>query len=52
MTPASGKVFDAHAHAEYDINRGQTIFVSYSRSMPAPFSSEERLVALTLQRSK
>jgi hypothetical protein len=52
MTPASGNVFDAHAHAEYDVNGGQTTFVSYSRSTPAPFSSEERLVALTLQRSK
>ena len=52
MPPASGNVYDAHAHAEYDINGGQTIFVSYSRSTPAPFSSEERLVALTLQHSK
>lgn len=52
MTPASGNVFDAHAHAEYDINSGQTIFVSYSRSTSAPFSSEERVLALTLQRSK
>src|SRR5215469_6230025 len=47
MNPPSGNVFDAHAHTEYHINDGQTIFVSYSRSTPAPLSSEERLVALT-----
>lgn len=50
MTPASGNVYDAHAHSEYDANGGQTIFVSYSRSTPAPFSSEVRLVAVTLQK--
>jgi hypothetical protein len=50
MTPASGNVYDAHAHSEYDISGGQTIFVSYSRSTPAPFSGEVRLVSLTLQR--
>lgn len=49
MQPASGNVYDAHAHAEYQLNGGQTIFVSYSRSTPAPFSSEVRLVAVTLQ---
>lgn len=47
----SGNVYDAHAHSEYDVNGGQTIFVSYSRATPAPFSSEVRLVSLTLQRS-
>jgi len=50
MQPASGNVYDAHAHMEYDLNGGQTIFVSYSRATPAPFSSEVRLVAVTLQR--
>lgn len=44
MTPSSGNVYDAKAHSEYDVNGGQTIFVSYSRSTPAPFSSEVRLV--------
>ena len=50
MTPSNGNVHDAHAHAEYDVNGGQTIFVSYSRNTPAPFSSEARLVSLTLQK--
>lgn len=50
MQPSSGNVYDAHAHAEYDLNGGQTIFVSYSRAMPAPFTSEVRLVSLTLLR--
>jgi len=50
MQPASGNVYDAHAHSEYDVNGGQIIFVSYSRGLPAAFSSEVRLVALTLQR--
>jgi hypothetical protein len=48
MQPASGNVYDAHAHPEYDANGGQTIYVTYSRSTPAPFSSEVRLVAITL----
>jgi hypothetical protein len=51
MPPSTGNVHDAHAHAEYDENNGQTIFVSYSRAMPATFSSEVRLVSLTLQRT-
>lgn len=50
MSPSNGNVYDAHAHPEYDVNGGQTIFVSYSRSTPAPFSSEVRLVSVTLQR--
>jgi len=50
MQPSSGNVYDAHAHSEYDLNGGQTIFVSYSRATPAPFSSEVRLVSLNLQR--
>jgi hypothetical protein len=48
MQPASGNVYDAHAHPEYDADGGQTIYVTYSRSTPAPFSSEVRLVAITL----
>lgn len=48
--PTTGNVYDAHAHPEYDVNGGETIFVSYSRATPAPFSSEVRLVSLTLQR--
>ena len=44
--PTSGNVYDARAHAEYDSNGGQTIYVSYSRSTPAPFSSEVRLIAV------
>jgi hypothetical protein len=50
MQPTTGNVYDALAHSEYDANDGQTIFVSYSRATPAPFSSEMRLVAVTLQR--
>jgi hypothetical protein len=49
MTPSNGNVYDAHAHSEYDVNGGQTILVSYSRTTPAPFSSEVRLVSVTLQ---
>lgn len=49
--PASGNVYDAHSHAEYDVNGGQTIFVSYSRATPGAFSSEVRLVSVTLQRA-
>jgi hypothetical protein len=52
MTPSSGNVYDAKAHSEYDVNGGQTIFVSYSRSTPAPFSSEVRLVAVEFSASK
>jgi len=48
MQPVSGKVYDAHAHSEYDMNGGQTIFVTYSRST-GTFTSEVRLVSLTLQ---
>jgi len=47
--PGNGNVYDALAHAEYDANGGQTIYVSYSRATAAPFSSEVRLVAVTLQ---
>jgi hypothetical protein len=51
MRPTSGNVYDAHAQAEYDSNNGQTIYVSYSRSTSAPFSSEVRLVAVELKSS-
>ncbi len=51
MQPTSGNVYDALAHVEYDSNRGQTIYVSYSRSTPAPFSSEVRLVAVEFKSS-
>lgn len=48
MQPAGGNVYDALAHVEYDFKNGQTIYVSYSRSTPVPFSSEVRLVAVEL----
>jgi uncharacterized protein DUF4185 len=51
MQPTSGNVYDALAHVEYDSNGGQTIYVSYSRSTPAPFSSEVRLVAVEFKSS-
>lgn len=46
--PASGNVCDAHAHPEYDVNGGQTFFVSYSRST-GQFSSEVRLVSVQVK---
>ncbi len=49
MQPTSGNVYDAHAHAEYDLNGGQTIFVTYSRATGA-FTSEVRLVEVQLGR--
>ena len=51
MQPASGNVYDAHAHSEYDANGGQTIYVTYSRNLPTPFTSEVRLVAVQLART-
>jgi hypothetical protein len=52
MQPSGGgNVYDALAHVEYDSNGGQTIYVSYSRSTPAPFSSEVRLVAVKFNSS-
>jgi hypothetical protein len=48
MAPSSGNIYDALAHQEYDQNGGQTIYVSYSRGTPAPFTSEVRLVAVHL----
>jgi hypothetical protein len=47
--PASGNVYDARSHSEYDLNGGQKIFVTYSRGTGA-FSSEVRLVSVALQR--
>jgi hypothetical protein len=49
MQPASGNVYDAHAHSEYDVNGGETIFVTYSRST-GNFASEVRLVSVQMQR--
>jgi hypothetical protein len=49
VQPTSGNVYDAHAHPEYDLDGGQTIFVTYSRATGA-FTSEVRLVSLQLQR--
>ncbi len=51
MQPSQGNVYDAHAHSEYDAKGGQTIYVSYSRSLPAPFTSEVRLVSVQLARA-
>jgi hypothetical protein len=51
MQPTSGNVYDALVHAEYDSNGGQTIYVSYTRSTPAAFSSEVRLVAVEFNSS-
>jgi hypothetical protein len=51
MQPTTGNVYDALAHVEYDSNGGQTIYVSYSRSTPAPFTSQVRLVAVEFQSS-
>ena len=48
MPPTSGNVYDARSHSEYDLNGGQTVFVTYPRSTGA-FTSEVRLVSLQLQ---
>lgn len=48
MQPAQGNVYDAHAHPEYDSDDGQIIYISYSRSLPTPFTSEMRLVSVEL----
>jgi hypothetical protein len=48
MAPASGNIYDALAHPEYEQNGGQTIFVSYSRGTEAAFTSEVRLVSIEL----
>jgi len=49
MQPTSGNVYDARAHAEYDRNGGQTIFVTYSRAT-GEFTGEVRLVSVELER--
>ena len=46
--PTSGNVYDARAHSEYDVNGGQTVFITYSRST-GRLSSEVRLVSVQLQ---
>jgi diaminohydroxyphosphoribosylaminopyrimidine deaminase / 5-amino-6-(5-phosphoribosylamino)uracil reductase len=48
LQPASGNVYDAHAHSEYDVNGGQILFVSYSRAT-GEFTSEVRLVSIELK---
>jgi hypothetical protein len=49
MAPVDGgTTYDAQAHAEYDANGGQTIYVTYSRSL-GNFRSEVRLVAVQFQ---
>ena len=49
MQPAQGNVYDAHAHSEYDLDGGKTVFVTYSRAT-GTFSSQVRLVSIQLQR--
>jgi hypothetical protein len=50
LAPAPGQspIDDAQAHPEYNVNGGQTMFVTYSRSRGA-FTSEVRLVSVQLQ---
>jgi uncharacterized protein DUF4185 len=49
MSPVDGgHTYDAQAHSEYDANGGQTIYVTYSRSL-GNFRSEVRLVSVKLQ---
>lgn len=48
MQPASGNVYDARTHSEYDLHGGETIFITYSRAT-GPFSSEVRLESAELQ---
>ncbi|MGP0020772.1 MAG: DUF4185 domain-containing protein [Candidatus Sulfotelmatobacter sp.] len=48
MQPASGNTYDARDHPEYELNSGQTIFITYSRDT-GNFSSEVRLVSVQLQ---
>jgi hypothetical protein len=49
--PSSGNVYDAQAHPEYELNGGETIYISYSRGTSGMFSSEMRLVAVELAAS-
>jgi hypothetical protein len=49
--PESGTIYDARLHPENDASRGQTIFVTYSRSI-GPFVSEVRAVSVALARTK
>jgi hypothetical protein len=41
--------YDAQAHPEYDVEGGQTMYVSYSRGT-GDFTSEIRLEAVTFAR--
>lgn len=45
-TDGSNNIYDAQAHSEYDANGGQTIYVTYSRSLQS--GSEVRLVEVQL----
>jgi hypothetical protein len=47
--PSQGNTYDAHAHSEYEVDGGRIIYVTYSRSTPAPFTSEVRVVSLELR---
>ena len=49
MRPSQGNTYDAHAHAEYDEDGGRLMYVTYSRGLPQPFTSEIRLVSIELQ---
>jgi hypothetical protein len=51
MQPRGGNVYDARTHAEYDSSNGLIIYVTYSRSTPAAFSSEVRLVGVEFKSS-
>lgn len=46
--PGGNPIDDAQAHLEYNVNGGQTMFVTYSRST-GTFTSEARLVSVQLQ---
>jgi len=47
LSPVSGTVDDAQSHPEYNLNGGQTMFVTYSHAT-GTFSSEFHLVAVQL----
>lgn len=53
LRPAPGQspVDDAQAHPEYNVNGGQTMFVTYSHST-GDFTSEIRLVSVQLSKAK
>jgi hypothetical protein len=53
LKPAPGQshVHDAQAHPEYNVNGGQTMFVTYSHAS-GEFTSEIRLVSVLLSKAK